>query len=143
MWPSGARGRYGYRQEVRAPDSVELRRIALAVSVLDDIDIVPLDDGVMLAGEEPVEVSWLELRRALPAPTPRASWPGHGSARGCSVDGSPSTATSTSCASWLARSASLSTTPCTPAWTGSGTGCWATPWTWASASSESATTPTR
>lgn len=65
MWPSGARGRYGYRQEVRAPDSVELRRIALAVSVLDDIDIVPLDDGVMLAGEEPVEVSWLELRRAV------------------------------------------------------------------------------
>jgi hypothetical protein len=50
---------------VRAPDSVELRRIALAVSVLDDIDIVPLDDGVMLAGTEPVEVSWLELRRAV------------------------------------------------------------------------------
>jgi hypothetical protein len=50
---------------VRAPDSVELRRIALAVSVLDDIDIVPLDDGVMLAGAEPVEVSWLELRRAV------------------------------------------------------------------------------
>lgn len=65
MWPSGARGRYGYRQEVRAPDSVELRRIALAVSVLDDIDIVPLDDGVMLAGVEPVEVSWQELRRAV------------------------------------------------------------------------------
>jgi hypothetical protein len=50
---------------VHAPDSVELRRIALAVSVLDDIDIVPLDDGVMLAGTEPVEVSWLELRRAV------------------------------------------------------------------------------
>jgi hypothetical protein len=50
---------------VHAPDSVELRRIALAVSVLDDIDIVPLDDGVMLAGPEPVEVSWLELRRAV------------------------------------------------------------------------------
>ena len=65
MWPSGARGRDGYRREVRAPDSVELRRIALAVSVLDDIDIVPLDDGVMLAGDEPVEVSWLELRRAV------------------------------------------------------------------------------
>jgi hypothetical protein len=50
---------------VHAPDSVELRRIALAVSVLDDIDIVPLDDGVMLTGVEPVEVSWLELRRAV------------------------------------------------------------------------------
>ena len=55
----------GTVREVRAPDSVELRRIALAVSVLDDIDIVPLDDGVMLAGTEPVEVSWLELRRAV------------------------------------------------------------------------------
>jgi hypothetical protein len=65
MWVSGLRGRGGYRAEVRAPDSVELRRIALAVSVLDDIDIVPLDDGVMLAGVEPVEVSWLELRRAV------------------------------------------------------------------------------
>jgi len=65
MWVSGPRGRDGYRAEVRAPDSVELRRIALAVSVLDDIDIVPLDDGVMLAGMEPVEVSWLELRRAV------------------------------------------------------------------------------
>src|SRR5687767_9868938 len=65
MWVSGPRGRDGYRAEVRAPDSVELRRIALAVSVLDDIDIVPLDDGVMLAGTEPVEVSWLELRRAV------------------------------------------------------------------------------
>lgn len=65
MWASGGRGLGGYRREVRAPDSVELRRIALAVSVLDDIDIVPLDDGVMLAGAEPVEVSWLELRRAV------------------------------------------------------------------------------
>jgi hypothetical protein len=27
--------------------------------------MVPLDDGVMLTGQEPVEVSWLELRRAL------------------------------------------------------------------------------
>ncbi len=65
MWVSGPGCRDGYRAEVRAPDSVELRRIALAVSVLDDIDIVPLDDGVMLAGIEPVEVSWLELRRAV------------------------------------------------------------------------------
>jgi hypothetical protein len=55
----------GYRREVHAPDSVELRRIALAVSVLDDIDIVPLDDGVLLGGAEPVEVSWLEMRRAV------------------------------------------------------------------------------
>jgi hypothetical protein len=57
---------------VHAPDSVELRRIALAVSVLDDIDIVPLDDGVLLAGTEPVEVSWLELRRAVAGADPES-----------------------------------------------------------------------
>jgi len=50
---------------MRAPESLELRRLALAVSVLDDVDIVPLDDGVLLSGITPVEVSWLELRRAL------------------------------------------------------------------------------
>jgi hypothetical protein len=35
------------------------------VSVLDDVDILPLDDGVMLTGDVPVEVSWRELRRAV------------------------------------------------------------------------------
>jgi hypothetical protein len=55
---------------VQAPDSLELRRLALAVSVLDDVDIVPLDDGVLLTGDVPVEVSWLELRRALAGADP-------------------------------------------------------------------------
>ena len=55
---------------MRAPDSLELRRLALAVSVLDDVDIVPLDDGVLLTGDTPVEVSWLELRRALSGADP-------------------------------------------------------------------------
>lgn len=50
---------------MRAPDSLELRRLALASSVLDDIDLVPTDDGVLLAGVRPIEVSWLELRRAV------------------------------------------------------------------------------
>lgn len=40
------------------------------MSVLDDVDIVPLDDGVILAGDNPVEVSWLELRRALAGADP-------------------------------------------------------------------------
>jgi hypothetical protein len=48
-----------------APDALALRRLALTVSVLDDVDIVPLDDGLLLPGPVPVEVSWLELRRAL------------------------------------------------------------------------------
>lgn len=50
---------------MQAPGELELRRLALAVSVLDDVDIVPLDDGLLLTGDAPVEVSWLELRRAL------------------------------------------------------------------------------
>jgi hypothetical protein len=57
---------------VQAPDALDLRRIALAVSVLDDVDIVPLDDGVLLAGTVPVEVGWLELRRALGGAAPES-----------------------------------------------------------------------
>ena len=55
---------------MQAPDSLDLRRLALAVSVLDDVDIVPLEDGVLLTGDSPVEVSWLELRRALAGADP-------------------------------------------------------------------------
>jgi hypothetical protein len=63
---------------MRAPDSLELRRLALAVSVLDDVDIVPLDDGLLLTGATAVEVSWLELRRALAGARPDGD---HGRAR--------------------------------------------------------------
>ena len=55
---------------MQAPDSLDLRRLALAVSVMDDVDIVPLDDGVLLTGDVPVEVSWLEMRRALAGADP-------------------------------------------------------------------------
>ena len=55
---------------MQAPDSLDLRRLALAVAVLDDVDIVPTDDGVLLTGDVPVEVSWLELRRALAGAEP-------------------------------------------------------------------------
>lgn len=58
---------------VQAPDSLELRRLALAVSVLDDVDIVPVDDGLLLTGDAPVEVTWLELRRALAGADPESS----------------------------------------------------------------------
>jgi hypothetical protein len=52
---------------VSSPAPPALRRVALAVCVLDDVDMVPLDDGVLLTGlgREPVEVSWREMRRAL------------------------------------------------------------------------------
>ncbi len=78
---------------MRAPDSLELRRLALAVSVLDDVDIVPLEDGLLLTGETAVEVSWLELRRALAGAelddTLRGtSSAGPGCWPGCAADGS-------------------------------------------------------
>jgi hypothetical protein len=57
---------------VKAPDSLELRRLALAVAVLDDVDIVPHDDGLLLTGDVPVEVTWLELRRALAGADPES-----------------------------------------------------------------------
>ncbi len=62
-------------------DPLALRRVALAVSVLDDIDLVPRDDGIMLTGvsggrggrgTESIEVSWLELRRALVGADPES-----------------------------------------------------------------------
>jgi hypothetical protein len=54
-----------YRRRVHAPDALALRRLALTVSVLDDVDMVPFDEGVTLTGDAPVAVSWRELRRAL------------------------------------------------------------------------------
>jgi hypothetical protein len=58
---------------VDVPGSTDLRRVALAVCVLDDLDIVPLDDGLLLTGDEPVEVSWVELRRALAGADPEST----------------------------------------------------------------------
>ncbi|MDQ1709104.1 MAG: hypothetical protein QOG49_489 [Frankiaceae bacterium] len=46
---------------------ITLRRCVFAVSVLRDVDLVPLDDGVVLAGVPTVHVSWAELRLALGA----------------------------------------------------------------------------
>lgn len=43
------------------------------MSVLDEVDLVPLDDGVLLTGLgecAPVEVTWAELRRALAGAAP-------------------------------------------------------------------------
>lgn len=49
----------------RCPESTELRRCALAVSVLHDLDVLPAIDGIVLTGTPTVEVSWAECRRAL------------------------------------------------------------------------------
>jgi hypothetical protein len=49
----------------RTPEPPELRRCALGVAVLHDLDIVPAIDGIVLTGRPPVEVTWAECRRAL------------------------------------------------------------------------------
>lgn len=46
-------------------DLLALRQLALAVSVLNDIDLTPADDGVILTGPPMLHVSWHELRLAL------------------------------------------------------------------------------
>lgn len=55
---------------MHAPDSMELRQLALAVSVLDDVDLVPTQDGVRLTGEPAIDVSWKDLSRALGSADP-------------------------------------------------------------------------
>src|SRR3954468_24709796 len=50
---------------VRWPEAPELRRCALAVAVLHDLDVLPAIDGIVLPGSPMVEVSWTECRRAL------------------------------------------------------------------------------
>src|SRR5437763_6428707 len=47
------------------PEPTTLRRCALAVAVLHDLDVLPAIDGIVLAGSPPLEVSWAECRRAL------------------------------------------------------------------------------
>jgi hypothetical protein len=50
---------------VRWPEPPELRRCALAVAVLHDLDVLPAIDGIVLPGTPLVEISWTECRRAL------------------------------------------------------------------------------
>jgi len=44
---------------------VRLRQAVLAVSVLDDVDLTPTDDGVVVEGLRPAHVTWDELRLAV------------------------------------------------------------------------------
>lgn len=50
---------------VTPPEPPALRRCALAVAVLHDLDVLPAIDGIVLTGTPPIEVSWAECRRAL------------------------------------------------------------------------------
>jgi hypothetical protein len=54
------------------PTGAELRRGALAVSVLNDVDLEPNRQGVRLTGARTVFVSWNECRRALAGHDPES-----------------------------------------------------------------------
>jgi hypothetical protein len=47
------------------PGPLQLRRAALAVAVLHDVDLDPAPGGVLLRGKRPLKVPWAECRRAL------------------------------------------------------------------------------
>ncbi|HWC35918.1 MAG TPA: hypothetical protein VG650_13970 [Mycobacteriales bacterium] len=47
------------------PGPLQLRRAALAVAVLHDVDLDPAPGGVLLRGDRPLKVRWAECRRAL------------------------------------------------------------------------------
>jgi hypothetical protein len=47
------------------PEATTLRRCALGVAVLHDLDVLPAIDGIVLAGTPALEVPWAECRRAL------------------------------------------------------------------------------
>ncbi|MDQ1713313.1 MAG: hypothetical protein QOE45_2763 [Frankiaceae bacterium] len=49
-----------------------LKRCALAVSVLFDVDVEPADHGLRVVGTPPVLVSWKECRRALAGTDPES-----------------------------------------------------------------------
>jgi hypothetical protein len=63
------------------PTSVELRRGALAVSVLHDVDLEPAPLGVVLSGEPTVWISWGECRLAFGVEHPESDTGRHRLAR--------------------------------------------------------------
>jgi hypothetical protein len=54
------------------PGPLQLRRAALAVAVLYDVDLDPAPGGVLLRGERPLKVRWAECRRALGGADPES-----------------------------------------------------------------------
>ena len=58
---------------MQPPTAIELRRGALAVSVLHDVDLEPANLGVTLTGSPTVWVSWGECRRALAGHEPESA----------------------------------------------------------------------
>jgi hypothetical protein len=70
--PEG-RGQGGYIFDMPSwAEPPQLRRCALAVAVLHDIDIVPSPHGIVLPGTPEVSVPWSECRRAIAGMPPES-----------------------------------------------------------------------
>lgn len=54
------------------PEAPQLRRCALAVAVLYDVDVLPSPHGVVLPGPVDVVISWAECRRAIRGADPES-----------------------------------------------------------------------
>jgi diadenosine tetraphosphatase ApaH/serine/threonine PP2A family protein phosphatase len=54
------------------PEPPQLRRCALAVAVLYDVDVLPSAHGVVLSGSDDVVISWAECRRAIGGADPES-----------------------------------------------------------------------
>lgn len=66
MWSARNEVARPYRSEVIEPTDPTLRQCVLAVCVLDDIDLIPSDDGVLLATDRgSVDVSYHDILAAL------------------------------------------------------------------------------
>lgn len=54
------------------PEASQLRRCALAVVVMHDVDVLPSPHGVVLPGSPDVVISWAECRRAIAGADPES-----------------------------------------------------------------------
>ncbi|MGN6473778.1 MAG: hypothetical protein ACTHK4_09050 [Mycobacteriales bacterium] len=54
------------------PGPLQLRRAALAVAVIHDVDLDPAPGGIMLSGDRPLKIVWAECRRALAGADPES-----------------------------------------------------------------------
>jgi hypothetical protein len=59
------------------PEAPELRRCALAVAVMHDIDVMPSPHGVVLPGMVDISIPWAECRRAIAGASPESDTARH------------------------------------------------------------------
>lgn len=54
------------------PEAQQLRRCALAVAVMHDVDVLPSPQGVVLPGKPEILITWAECRRAIAGTSPES-----------------------------------------------------------------------